>query len=77
MAKAPIKSVPAVTHAAGLAARAVARLEANAAAIHAGATDKRGFQAVSSKEGFSALIRHGKTVIEIEGDSFAIRQTGE
>ena len=58
----------------GLAARAVARLEANAASVHAGATEKRGFQAVSSTEGFSALIRHGKTVIEIENDSFSIRQ---
>jgi hypothetical protein len=67
--------IPAVTQAAGLAARAVARLEANAAAIHEAATEKRGFQAVSSKEGFSALIRHGKTVIEISGDDFAVRQT--
>jgi hypothetical protein len=69
-----IKSVPAVREALGLAARAVARLEANAAAIHAGATDKRGFQAVSSKDGFTALIRHGKTVIEISNDDFAVRQ---
>jgi hypothetical protein len=43
--------------------------------IHEAATEKRGFQAVSSKEGFSALIRHGKTVIEISGDDFAVRQT--
>ena len=42
-------TIPAVTQAAGLAARAVARLEANAAAIHADATEKCGFQAVSSK----------------------------
>jgi len=69
-------SVPAVTHAAGLAARAIARLEANAAEVHAEATNRRGFQAVSSREkGFSALIRHGKTVIEISGDDFAVRQT--
>jgi hypothetical protein len=45
MAKAPTKSVPAVTHAAGMAARAVARLEANAAAVHAGAMEKPGYQA--------------------------------
>ena len=69
------QSVPAVIQAAGLAARAIARLEANAAAIHAEATERRGFQAVSSKDGFSALIRHGKTVIEISGDDFAVRQT--
>ena len=50
------QSVPAVTQAAGLAARAVARLEANAAAIHAEANEKRGFQAVPSRDGFSALI---------------------
>jgi hypothetical protein len=68
-------TIPAVTQGAGLAARAVARLESNAAAIHETATEKRGFQAVSSKEGFSALIRHGKTVIEISGDDFAVRQT--
>jgi hypothetical protein len=68
-----IKSVPAVTAALGLAARAVARLEANAAAVHAGATEKRGFQAVSSSDGFTALIRHGKTVIE-SNDDFVVRQ---
>ena len=69
------QSVPAVTQAAGLAARAVASLVANAAAIHAEANEKCGFQAVSSRDGFSALIRHGKTVIEIQGDDFAVRQT--
>ncbi len=68
-------TIPAVTKAAGLAARSIARLEANAAAVHAEATERRGFQAVSSKDGFSALIRHGKTVIEISGDDFAVRQT--
>jgi len=46
------QSVPAVTQAAGLAARAVARLEANAAAIHAEANERRGFQAVSSRDDF-------------------------
>jgi hypothetical protein len=76
MTKSTSKStVPAVTQAVSLAALAVARLEANAAAIHAEATERRGFQAVSSKDGFSALIRHGKTVIEIQGDDFAVRQT--
>jgi hypothetical protein len=75
MAKDKSTPVPAITQAGGLAARAVARLEANAAAIHAEATERCGFQAVSSKDGFSALIRHGKTVIEISGDEFAVRQT--
>jgi hypothetical protein len=68
-------SVPAVMQAAGLAARAITRLESAAAEVHAESTNKRGFQAVSSKDGFSALIRHGKTLIEISGDDFAVRQT--
>jgi hypothetical protein len=44
-------------------------------AVHAEANGGRDFQAVSSKEGFSAVIRHGKTLIEISGDDFAVRQT--
>jgi hypothetical protein len=64
----------AVTQAAGLAGRAIARLEAAAEAVHAQANGARGFQAVSSKDGFHAAIRHGKTLIEIQGDSFAVRQ---
>jgi hypothetical protein len=76
MTKSTNKStIPAISQAAGLAARAIARLEANAAAIHAEATNRRGFQAVSSRDGFSAIVRHGKTVIEIQGDDFAVRQT--
>jgi hypothetical protein len=67
-------NVPAVTSAAGLAGRAIARLEAAAEAVHAQANGGRGFQAVSSKEGFAATIKHGKTLIEIQGDSFAVRQ---
>jgi hypothetical protein len=67
-------SVPAVTMAAGLAGRSIARLEAAAAEVHAKANGQRGFQAVSSKEGFSAVIKHGKTLIEIQDESFAVRQ---
>ena len=48
------RSVPALTQAAGLAARAVARLEANAAAIHAEANEKRGFQAVVPRRLFGS-----------------------
>jgi hypothetical protein len=55
--------------------RALARLEAAAEAVHAAATSVRGFQAVSSKDGFSAVIKHGRTLIEIQGEDFAIRQT--
>jgi hypothetical protein len=58
----------------GLAGRALARLEAEAAKVHASETTRRGFQAVSSPSGFQALIRHGKTIVEIQNDSFAVRQ---
>jgi hypothetical protein len=67
---------PGVTREARLAGRALARLEAEAARIHAEADGaKRGFQAVSSKEGFSCVIKHGRTLIEIQGDDFAVRQS--
>jgi hypothetical protein len=75
MTKTTKHNVPAVSHAAGLAGRAIARLEAAAEAVHTQANGGRGFQAVSSKEGFNAVIKHGKTLIEIQGDSFAVRQT--
>jgi len=70
----PKHTLPAVTSAAGLASRAIARLEAAAEAVHANANGGRGLQAVSSKDGFSAVIKHGKTMIEIQNDSFAVRQ---
>jgi hypothetical protein len=73
-APAAAKQVPAVTQAASLAAKALARLEDAASKVHASETARRGFQAVSSPSGFQALIRHGKTVVEIQNDSFAIRQ---
>jgi hypothetical protein len=78
MAKIKSKSI-AVMQAAGLAARALARLESTARAVHANETEKRDreLQLVSTAEhGFSAVIRHGKTIVEISGDSFAVRQTG-
>jgi hypothetical protein len=72
---APAKSVPAVTREASLAGRALARLEAAAAEVHAASTRERELQLVSTQAGgFSALIKHGKTVVEIQGDSFAVRQ---
>jgi len=67
--------VTAVTQSAGLAGRAIARLEAAAEAVHAQANGGRGLQAVSSKDGFSAVIKHGRTLIEIQNESFAVRQT--
>ena len=65
---------PAVRDAAGLASRAMTRLEAAAEAVHGKEAGLRGMQAVSSKGGFSAVLRHGKTLIEIQDDSFAVRQ---
>ena len=73
-APAAARQVQAVTQAASLAAKALARLEDAAAKVHASETTRRGFQAVSSPSGFQALIRHRKTVVEIQNDSFAIRQ---
>ncbi len=70
------KNVPAVTQAAGLAGRAIARLEAEAKAVHSLCVEnKKRLQLLSSKEhGFSAIIRHGKTTVEIQGNDFAVRQ---
>jgi hypothetical protein len=49
------------------------RLEAEAERI-AGevGTSGRSLRLVSAGEQFSALIKHGKTVIQIEGDAFAV-----
>jgi hypothetical protein len=61
-----------------LTTRAQARLEAAAAAFHAEAASERGLIAVSRDEGISAVIKHekhGKTLIEISGDDFAVRRT--
>jgi len=68
---------PGVTRQAGLALKALARLEAPASPIHESETARREreLQLVSTQAGgFSALIKHGKTVVEIQGDSFAVRQ---
>jgi hypothetical protein len=67
----------AITEAAGLAARSIARLEKTAAAVHAAESERRerALQLVSTKGGFSALIRHGKTTIQIEGDDFAVSKS--
>ena len=64
-------NVPAVTVAASLAAKAISRMETEARAVHA-ASNVRNFQCVSDGGAFSALIKHGKKTIQIEGDSFAI-----
>jgi hypothetical protein len=52
-------------------------MEATAMEVHASETAKREreLQLLSTQAGgFSVLIKHGKTVVEIQGDSFAIRQ---
>jgi hypothetical protein len=68
-------AVPEVTQRPSMTARALARLEAAAQAVHETETAKRELQLVSTQAGgFSALIKHGKTVVEIQGDSFAVRQ---
>ena len=36
---------------------------------------ERGLQLVSTKDTFSSFIRHGKTIVEISGTDFAVRQT--
>jgi hypothetical protein len=61
-----------------MAARTIARMEAAADAVLAqdtATTKRRSMQMVSSGDQFTALIRHGKTVIEISGDDFAVTQT--
>lgn len=67
----------AIAQHAGLAARALARLETTARAVHESETAKRdrAMQLISSREGFSAVIRHGKTLVEISGDDFAVTRT--
>ena len=66
-------NVPALTQAAGMAARTIARMEAAAESVLAADTAKRrSLQMVSSGDRLTALIRHGKTTIQIEGDSFAV-----
>jgi hypothetical protein len=58
-----------------LASRAIARLEAAAASINESEATRRDrtLQLISTKDRpFSALIRHGRTTIQIEGDDFAV-----
>lgn len=71
-------NVPAITEAAreaSLATKAFARLERAAEAVHATENEKRSdrtLQLVSTAGQLSALIRVGKTTVQIEGDSFAV-----
>jgi len=62
-----------VRKAASMAGRAMQRLEAEAERIAGDVgTSGRSLRLVSAGEHFSALIRHGKTTIQIEGDDFAV-----
>lgn len=65
------KTIQAVTVAAGLAGKALARLETEARAVHSSESARR-LQLVSTKDAFSALIKNGGTTIEISGSDFAI-----
>ena len=66
------KEVSTITKAAGLAGKTIARMEARAEEVLAEETKRRSLQLVSSGEQFSALIRHGKTTFQFEGDAFAV-----
>jgi hypothetical protein len=77
------KNVPAVTAAASQAAQvavysplgsAVAALRENGEKSRAplGNGTQRSLQAVSEAGAFSALIKHGNTTMQFEGDSFAV-----
>jgi hypothetical protein len=69
------KEITAITQSAGLAARAMARLEASAAEVHADETAQRERSLQMASYGFHAVIRHGKTMVEISGDDFAVSRS--
>jgi hypothetical protein len=68
----------AVAHTSILGERAITRLENAAKAVHESETNSRKdreLQLVSTAVGgFNAIIRHGKTIVEISGNDFAVRQ---
>ena len=75
------KDVIAVTEAARAAGQVANNLAGRVLALHKEAKRideaevsrrARSLQLVSSKGGFSALIKAGKTTIQIEGDDFAV-----
>lgn len=70
-------SLPAIAQSPSLAACALARLESEASIVHASETERRerALQMVSTKDAFSAVIRHGSALIEISGEDFAITKT--
>ncbi len=60
----------------GVLAQAIKRLGADSKAFHGAETaGNRSLKAVSSPDGFAAVIRHGKTLMEFQGDTFAITQS--
>jgi hypothetical protein len=70
------KAVSTITKAASLAGRAIARLEAEAQAVHTAETERRrSLHLVSTRDQVSALIRVGKLTIQVEGDDFAVTKS--
>ena len=67
----------AITQHASLAAKALSRLETAAREVHESETAKRdrALRLVSTKDGFSAIIKHGRTMIEISNEDFAVTRT--
>jgi len=66
------KEVSTITKAAGMAAKNLERMEACAKLVLDEETKRRSLQLVSTGEQFTALIRHGKTTLQFEGDAFAV-----
>jgi hypothetical protein len=71
------KAVLTITKAASFAGRAIARLEAEAQAVHTAETERRdrSLHLVSTRDQVSALIRVGKLTIQVEGDDFAVTKS--
>jgi hypothetical protein len=65
------KDVATITQSAGLAARAMARLEAEASAVHEAESERR-LQLVSSPGSLPALIKADGVTIQIENGTFAV-----
>jgi hypothetical protein len=77
MSKKEESQAVAIRHAAGLASRALARLEAAGTEQLRKAEKGAKLQAVSSNGDFSALIKHGDVTIQIENGTFAIQMEGK
>jgi hypothetical protein len=63
-------NVPTIHKAAGLAAKAIARMDGETKTVHEAEAAKK-LQLVSAGDGLHAPITHGKVRIQIEGNDFA------